>query len=82
MNMLGNYKQWTGKQREASYRITKKAIASGVIPPAAKCSTCGKTEGRIDYHSESYDDPINGLISICMTCHLKLHSKYNNLRKA
>lgn len=79
--MLGSYKRWTGKQREASYRITKKAIADGIIPPATKCSSCGKTEGRIDYHSENYDDPINGLISMCMSCHLKLHREYNKKRK-
>lgn len=79
--MLSNYKKWTGKQREASYKITKKAMKDGVIPYPTKCNRCGQTEGRIDYHSENYDDPINGLEPLCMRCHLKHHREYNKLLK-
>lgn len=75
--MLSNYKKWTGKEREASYKITKKAISDGIIPPPTKCNRCGQTEGRIDYHSENYDDPINGLEQLCMKCHLRHHREYN-----
>ena len=79
--MLSNYKKWTGKEREASYKITKKAMKDGTLPMPTKCNRCGQTEGRIDYHSENYDDPINGLESICMKCHLCLHREYNKSLK-
>jgi hypothetical protein len=74
---LSNYKKWTGKEREASYKITKKAMKDGIIPYPTKCNRCGQTEGRIDYHSENYDDPINGLEPLCMKCHLRHHREYN-----
>ncbi len=79
--MLTDYKQWTGKQRLASLRKTKKAIADGIIPPPTKCSQCGKTEGRIDYHNKNYDDPIKYLIPLCMTCHLRLHREEKRIKK-
>jgi len=76
---MRDYKQWSAKERYASLKLTKKAIKDGVIPPPTKCSKCGKTSGRIDYHNTDYSDPIKFLIPICRGCHVALHRKENKL---
>ncbi len=45
-NMLGNYKKWTGKEREASYKITKIAMKDGILPIPSKCNRCRQAEVR------------------------------------
>ncbi len=75
------YKKWTGKQRLESYKLTKKAIEDGIIPPPTKCSKCGKTTGRIDYHNTNYDDPIKYLVMLCKGCHTALHRRENKEAK-
>ncbi len=75
---MKNYKQWTEKDRLRGLRIVNKAIKDGLIPKASKCCHCGKTDGKIMYHQENYDDPLNpkNLREVCWRCHLLIyHSK-------
>jgi hypothetical protein len=74
---MRDYKEWTGKQRLASLKKTKAAIAEGIIPPPTQCNRCGKTTGRIDYHNHDYSDPIKYLEQICQGCHTRLHRLEN-----
>jgi hypothetical protein len=74
---MRDYKEWTGKERLASLKKTKTAIAEGIIPPPTKCNRCGKTTGRIDYHNHDYSDPIKYLEQICQGCHTRLHRLEN-----
>lgn len=66
---------WTGKQREDSLKLTKKAIADGVIPSQYElgCKLCGQKHGRIDYHNKNYDHPTKFLVALCSRCHLVYH---------
>jgi transposase-like protein len=74
---MRDYKGWTGKERLASLKKTKAAIAAGIIPPPTKCNRCGKTTGRIDYHNHDYSDPIKNLEPLCQGCHIRLHREEN-----
>ncbi len=74
---MRDYKGWTAKERLASFAKTKAAIAAGIIPPPTKCSRCGKTTGRIDYHNNDYSDPIKYLEQLCQGCHTRLHRLEN-----
>jgi hypothetical protein len=76
---MRDYKQWTAKERLASLKLTKKAIAEGVIPSPKDCSRCGKSskQGVIDYHNPDYSDPVKYLIPFCRGCHVKLHREEN-----
>lgn len=75
---MRNYKQWTPKERMDSYKLTKKAIANGVIPPATVCNRCGQDKGIVMYHNEDYSDPIKYLESLCWRCHQIHHSEHIN----
>lgn len=75
---MKDYKQWTAKERYASLKLTKKAIADGTIPPATKCCKCRQEKGIIQYHNEDYSDPIKFLLQLCWRCHMILHSQYRN----
>lgn len=70
---MRDYKGWTAKERIASFKKTKAAIAAGIIPPPTKCNRCGKATGRIDYHNHDYSDPIKYLEQLCQGCHTRLH---------
>ena len=74
---MRDYKGWTAKERLASLKKTKAALAAGVIPPPTKCNRCGKETGRIDYHNQDYSDPIKHLEQICQGCHTRLHRLEN-----
>jgi hypothetical protein len=74
---MRDYKGWTAKERLASLKKTKTAIAAGTIPSPTKCNRCGKTTGRIDYHNHDYSDPIKYLEQICQGCHTRLHRLEN-----
>ena len=74
---MRDYKGWTGKERLASLKKTKAAIAAGIIPPPTKCNRCGRTTGRIDYHNHDYSDPIKNLEPLCQGCHIRLHREEN-----
>lgn len=74
-----NGKVWTAEQREHHLKLTKKAIADGVIPDSSKlpCEICGDTRRRHHYHCTDYDDttfPSPNLHALCFKCHLALHS--------
>jgi hypothetical protein len=72
---LSNYNGFTGKQREASLRRVHKLWDSGEVPRPAKCDACFQTEGAIHGHSEDYsNDDVH--IPICITCHLILHTRF------
>lgn len=62
----------------ASYRLTKKAIAEGVIPKATVCNRCGQDQGIVMYHNHDYSDPIKYLESLCWRCHMVIHSEHIN----
>jgi hypothetical protein len=74
---MRDYKGWTAKERLASLKKTKAAIAAGVVPPPTKCNRCGKETGRIDYHNHDYSDPIKYLEPLCQGCHTRLHRLEN-----
>lgn len=74
---MRDYKGWTAKERRASLKKTKAAIAAGIIPPPTKCNRCGKETGRIDYHNHDYSDPIKYLEPLCQGCHTRLHRREN-----
>lgn len=71
-------KEWSAKERDASYKETKMAITNGTIPKQSKCNRCGKTTGRIDYHNHSYDHPLLYLEEICQGCHTSMHRRFNS----
>lgn len=75
---MRSYNGISAQERLASYRKTKQAIAAGIIPPPSKCSECGQTQGRIDYHSEDYHSPTKGLVELCARCHLFLHCRFKH----
>jgi hypothetical protein len=72
---MNDYKGVTAAERIASLKITQKAIKEGIIPKPVKCQLCGKTTGRIDYHSETYKSPTEGLLQICQGCHMRWHNR-------
>lgn len=72
---LSNYNGWTGRQREASLRRVHKLWDSGAVPKPTTCLACGQTQGAIHGHSEDYsNDDVH--IPICITCHLILHTRF------
>jgi hypothetical protein len=75
-----NYKQWSGAERDRSYRLTVKAIKAGEIPPATDlgCNRCKQTEGIIHYHNHDYSHPTKYLEPLCWRCHMILHSIRRN----
>lgn len=72
----GGYKQWTKAERDRSYRLTRLAILTGVIPPPSRCNRCGQAEGLIHYHNHDYSDPIKYLEQLCWRCHMVLHCEH------
>jgi len=70
---IGSYKKWTGSQRLSVLKDIKAKIGQGLIAPPSKCSKCGSSSGRIDYHVEDYDDPLANLEELCFKCHLAHH---------
>ncbi len=73
---MRDYKEVTAKQRWASLRLTQKAIAEGSLKKPSKCAICDKTEGRIDYHNETYESPTEELFEICQGCHMRWHNRH------
>jgi hypothetical protein len=71
---LQPYNGYSGELRVAVDRKIKVAIELGLIPPPLKCSVCGCTEGRIDYHNEDYSHALR-TIAVCVRCHLALHNR-------
>lgn len=71
--------EWTERERLASLKLTKKAIADGEIPDPRElgCRVCGKKTGRIDYHNWNYNHPTKYLEAMCQGCHTMYH-RYNN----
>lgn len=72
---MRDYKGISAKARLKSLAITKEAMKNGIIPYPSKCELCGKTTGRIDYHSETYRSPTEGLFQICQGCHMRWHNR-------
>lgn len=71
---LADYNGYSGDLRVLADRKIKVAIELGLIPKAGRCSVCGTTEGRIDYHNEDYSRPLQ-TVAICVKCHLALHNR-------
>lgn len=74
---LGDYNGFSGDQRLVADRKIKVAVELGLIPKAAKCSVCGTTDGRMDYHNEDYSHPLQ-TVAICMKCHMALHNRHRS----
>lgn len=74
---LGDYNGFSAEKRLQADQKIKIAIELGLIPKAAKCSVCGTSEGRIDYHCEDYARPLQ-IIAICEKCHFALHSRHRS----
>src|SRR5947209_6943822 len=81
MGLKTRYNGFGPKVRDESYAWLKLGIASGTIPPPARCSACGETRGQIDYHTEDYSRPFGPHIyahELCFRCHMALHSRFRN----
>ena len=46
---------------------------SNISHPEQPCSSCGKSEGRIERHHTDYNNP-KDIIWLCKSCHLKVHT--------
>jgi hypothetical protein len=71
---LGDYNGFSGDQRVLADRKIKIAVELGLIPPPEKCSVCGTKDGRMHYHNENYERPLQ-TVAICAKCHLALHNR-------
>ena len=74
---LGDYNGFSGALRLLADRKIKVAVELDLIPKAAKCSVCGTTDGRMDYHNEDYSRPLQ-TVAICMKCHMALHNRHRS----
>jgi len=79
-----SFGQWSAKERDAIGRKTSIAIQKGILPPASDfvCKICGRGKDavyRMEYHHETYYDPLKDLIPMCSGCHSKFHRQ---LRRA
>jgi len=52
---MRTYKNWTGKFRLESLKLTNKAKAQGWIPEPKECRRCKQNKGIIHLHNEDYD---------------------------
>lgn len=70
-------KTWTGEQRSFMAKRSKqmrKDLGMGANPEC--CDICGQTEGKLMYHNENYDTPLDDLWGLCWRCHMMWHSRY------
>jgi hypothetical protein len=77
--MSRDYKQWSGKIRDARFLEYKAARADGRIPAPGPCEICGQTK-RTMHHAEEYGpefaDYLAALHSLCGRCHAWLHLRF------
>lgn len=72
-----NGNTWTSKQRQASLRLTKQAIARGELPAKpARCDWCGQDKGILQWHNANYSHPTKYLLGLCWRCHMVHHSRH------
>ena len=77
--VLGPYNGFTGLERARGAQLTWWAIKTGVLPSSTICSICLSREGRLQYHSEDYYDPLHPH-AIRVGCHLTLHRRFRSPR--
>lgn len=70
----GPYNGASGWMRVRGWQKVQIAARVGLIPWPKKCSICGTTHGRIQYHNENYYRPLN-VRPICPSCHMTLHRR-------
>lgn len=54
---MKNYKKWTPAERQKSARMSKKAVAEGIIKgkDTGVCNRCGQNQGIVSRHNSDYD---------------------------
>jgi len=77
-----SFGRWSAKERGAVSKKTNAAIKKGILPPPSDfvCQICGRGKEeayRIEYHHETYDDPLRDLVPLCNACHSKFHRQRN-----
>jgi hypothetical protein len=77
--LLGPYNGFTGLERARGAQLMWWAIAAGVLPKPTSCSICQAIQGRFQYHSEDYYDPLHPH-AICVSCHMSLHRRFRSPR--
>jgi len=81
---MSPYNGFSPAERAAFAKWQAKEIQAGRIKPAAFCVACGQREGIIHHHAEDYSKPWSEAKNIprdfhlCFTCHMMLHSRFNN----
>ena len=76
------YNGYTAKERDVKFKILKRLIAKGELPPpSGPCMLCGDPEAGVEYHDEDYSEPFiwgpPALLSLCRHCHRdKLHKRF------
>jgi hypothetical protein len=61
-------------RRERAHRLVREAVRRGEIVRPVFCSTCGRSDLRIEAHHEDYDMPLD-VNWLCSSCHGATHAK-------
>ena len=78
------YNGFCWKERDTKFKVMKRKIALGEIPPASAsgcCALCGDPEAQLEYHDEDYGEPYlwtePAVFALCRNCHRdKLHKRF------
>lgn len=62
------------KEKTAAQQCVSRAVKSGKLVKAHRCSLCGSLE-KLNAHHTDYAKPLE-VIWLCTFCHKKVHSKY------
>jgi len=61
-----------GDIRRLANAKVHKAVKTGVLKRPARCSECGRRNGRIVAHHENYERPLE-VVWLCDSCHKLIH---------
>lgn len=68
-----NFGRWIAKERDTVTKQTNEIIKNGETSPASvfTCKMCGCDKEKVyhmEYHHESYDNPVKYIVSLCSGC--------------
>lgn len=77
---MREYNGFTHDQRMASLKWGKEQERLGLRSKPTKCHACGVSDGVIDWHRETYAQPLRleDEYPTCYRCHMAIHNRHND----